>query len=163
MALLFFSTPCLAQTKASNRISKSKPRLVKKSSPDPYVDAREAVRALKTMQAVVEIGGSYANYTSRLADVKVIVDERLKLIPEDDDKSINRPKQDIQQALNSYVSAASTWEQLIKSQYPELRGVNKKLLAIEWESAASYLRMAEKALDRLNKTNKEPAPQSPPK
>jgi hypothetical protein len=134
--------------KKKRRGAKPKPVAIKKVEiPDP---ARDAIKALRTMGTVAEIGTTYADYTKRLADVKIQVDDLLTKVPPDEPKSPYQPKHDIEKALDSYVSAAHYWQMKIKNNHSDLDDSYKELMNLAWQQAQSYLNLATKGLDKKN-------------
>jgi hypothetical protein len=142
--LLLSLTP---QTAKKKRGAKPKPVVVvkKTDTPDP---AKEAIKALSAMSTVAEIGTTYSNYTTRLADVKIQVDELLAKMPADAPDGPTQPKRYIQMALDSYVSAAHYWEMKIKNRYTDLDASYTELINLAWQQAKSYLNLAAKDLGK---------------
>jgi hypothetical protein len=144
---LTFSLPITPQTGRRKKITKPKPIAAAKKVQQAD-SAREAIKLLRTMETVSEIGTTYSDYTARLADVKIKVDELLTKIPPDDKESSYRPKSDIERALESYVSAAHYWQMKIKNRNRELNSSYEELINLAWKSAKNYLNMATKGLDK---------------
>jgi hypothetical protein len=139
----------LRKTKAT----KSKPVAVenaevKKTEPAPD-PAEEAIKALRTLATVAEIGTTYSDYTTRLVDVKIKVDELLAKIPAGDEKDPRNPKPYIQMALKDYVSAARYWNILIKGRYSNES--SETLLSAAWNSAKADLDLATMVLNKNKK------------
>lgn len=110
--------------------------------------ALQSLKALRTMNAVAEIGGTYGDYTKRLAGVKVVVDEAYGKIPADDPNSHLRPKHDIAAALQAYITAAHYWDMLLKNKHPDLDASYRNLVNLSWQSARSYVNLAAKASEK---------------
>jgi hypothetical protein len=146
LTLILHFTP---QTTKKKKGTRTQPvTATKKTESDP---AREAIKTLRTMSTVAEIGTTYSDYTTRLADVKIRVDELLTKISSDEAENVYNPKGDIEKALDSYVSAARYWQMMIKNKHPDLDASYKKLMDLAWEQARNYLDLATKGLDKKKK------------
>jgi hypothetical protein len=147
MLISSFTAQLTAQTvKRKKRTTKPKPVAIKKVEATDY--AMEAIKTLRTLETVAEIGTTYSDYTKRLADVKIQVDELLTKIPADDLEGFAAPRRNIEEALNSYVNAAHYWDMKIKNRHRDLDASYSELINLAWQQGKSYLNLATKDLEK---------------
>lgn len=122
------------QTKKGTR--KRKPVAVKPAAPAPQ---ERVVKALRHLEAAVEVGVTYDEYTKRLTDAKIVVDEALAELPDGDFKKFAAA------SLAQYQSAARSWRFILDNPYPHLEGNYEKMRENSWGLARMLLDSALKS------------------
>jgi len=97
--------------------------------------ANQALKALRKLEAAIEVGLTRASYSDRLIDTKADVQENLRVLPE------GELKKEIGMAMDWYVIALNTWTQL-NGQPVDM----EDFLRIPWQNASEHIVKAEKIL-----------------
>jgi hypothetical protein len=102
--------------------------------------AKEAIRALKKLEARVQVGISYRDYAPALGDAQFEVNLFLES-PEA--KSKSELSQSIKKAMELYLQANTIWGEKVKLSLPyELQEKFDKAITTYWEHASEELKKA---------------------
>ncbi len=120
-----------------------KPKLIYKVvfNPKQKKAAQSALNAIRRLETAVNVGTVYADYSRRLVDTQIAVNEGLYAVPSSDFKK------EVMAAMTSYKLASSAWSLSIQSSDSELMaGIMERMRQTHWVNAAAHIRNAENLL-----------------
>lgn len=98
--------------------------------------AMAALNSLRRLESAVSVGLSYANYSNRVVDTQVTVDEKLRSVPQSDLKS------QLQSAMASYASARHGWKMQLDTDLELMQRMGERMMQGDWNRASQSLRNA---------------------
>jgi hypothetical protein len=114
-------------------------------SAEQTLAAKEAFKALGRIEAAVEVGVAFQQYTQLVIDAKAAVNEATRLLP------ASLMSTNLTEAMDEYASVASRWSRRFQSEFE--RSIPQDF-STQWKMAAISLRIARREYDRLTGPHK---------
>ena len=100
-------------------------------------NATSALNALRRLESAVRVGLTYVDYSERVVNTKVIVDEKLRSVPTSDLKS------QLQSSMASFASARFGWKTSLDTDLELMQNMGERMMQGDWNRASESLRKAE--------------------
>jgi hypothetical protein len=111
-------------------------------SPSKSNPAREVIKELKALDAAAQVGINYRDYSSRLIEAKIRLDELFKELPE------GEAKKDLSEAWELYIKTGEVWRLSLSVQHTaQLDAEIKNTLSASWNKARDLTDKASKLVD----------------
>jgi hypothetical protein len=99
--------------------------------------AQSALRALRALETAATVGLTYTDYSRRVVDAQIIVNEKLSLLPQSDLRN------ELQSAMREFAGARTGWETKINNSDLEFMAkLGERMMQLSWQRAMQHTRNA---------------------
>jgi hypothetical protein len=99
--------------------------------------AQKALRAIKKLRTVIEVGTTYNDYSNRVVDAALEVNEGLASVPQSDFRK------EVKEAMEAFKNARDSWNTAREN---NVMGIAERLRDVFWDKAIKHVSKAEKLL-----------------